>query len=171
MYPNAFRKLGMCLVLNHIKWIQIKHLKIPHIQHAEPKSKAQVLEEAWFKCLQARQKLGIMIPKRPRPATPSKKAKGEVKRKKKHLQCGGKKPFSQALTQRKSTEHHALLTADNCRARLPALCKNEKKLKMLHGCMVLFYQAKKTTSITKQHPITALALPWNVSPAALLQIS
>ena len=93
MYPNAFRKLGMCLVLNHIKWIQIKHLKIPHIQHAEPKSKAQVLEEAWFKCLQARQKLGIMIPKRPRPATPSKKAKGEVKRKKTTIQDWMKEAF------------------------------------------------------------------------------
>jgi hypothetical protein len=101
MYPNAFRKLGMCLVLNHIKWIQIKHLKIPHIQHAEPKSKAQVLEEAWFKCLQARQKLGIMIPKRPRPATPSKKAKGEVKRKKKHLQCGGKKTLQPGTNPKK----------------------------------------------------------------------
>ena len=61
----------------------------PHAQHAEPKSKAPVLEEAWFKCLQARQKLGIMIPQRPRPATPS-KAKGEVKREKNTSSVGEK---------------------------------------------------------------------------------
>jgi len=63
----------------------------PHAQHAEPKSKAPVLEEAWFKCLQARQKLGIMIPQRPRPATPS-KAKGEVKREKNTSSVGEKNP-------------------------------------------------------------------------------
>ena len=44
---------------------------------------------SWFKCLQARQKLGIMIPQRPRPATPS-KAKGEVKREKNTSSVGEK---------------------------------------------------------------------------------